>query len=240
MRRAATTLTLTILTAGVAAACAVNLGGPRDFALTTVGLRTVGGTTVAQAAESLRGAEVALVASPSDAGWFSGLAQTTGLHLSGPAVTDDGLGLAFLAMEPVGDTIIRLAYDGGTFELLDALYSLDDEGPYLDLMAFRVERAADARPMIRSLLQYVATDVMASSAVVFAVAVPTAAVGDSVARMFSPAYFDAARCDGEGAGSVAGIRLFYGPEARMYCQGASAAAAAGGEVVRATLVVGRR
>jgi hypothetical protein len=144
-------------------------------------------------------------------------------------------------MEPLGDTTITLPYDGGRLTVHDALYDLGDRR-LLDLLAFRVEDGADARAAIRALLEYVATDVDNAAAVVMAAAVPSPAVGDSVARMFSPGYYDALRCETGQASTPArgGLRMFYGPEARIYCEAATAAEAEVGDLIRASLVLGRR
>lgn len=236
MRRTVPLLLTTALTA-----CALNMGGPRDISVPTVALRTT--ADVATAAAAIGDARVAFVASTADPAWFRDLAGATNKTLSGPAALGDGVNVAFLAPEPVGDTTLRLTYEGGSFVVHDALYAMAKEDRYLDLLAFRVERPDQARPVIAALLKYVATDVMPASAVAMAVVVPDAATGDSVARMLSPAYFDALRCEAGGQSperTTGGIRLFHGPEARVYCRDAESVADAGGRVVRASLVMGRR
>lgn len=234
-------LPFTLAATLVLAACSATMGAPKEIPVQTVGLRADSATDPGAAAETIRqgGARFALLVSPRDDTWFRSVATASRLQLSGPGRTPDGLGLAFLGPEPVGDTAIDLHYEGGSFVLQDALYDLDDRR-FLDLLAFQVEDAAAARPLIASLLQYVATDVHASAAVVMAVAVPTAAVGDSVARMLSPGFDDARRCDGDASAVDGGIRLFYGPEARIFCRGTSAEPAAAGDVIRASLIMGRR
>lgn len=246
----------TLVAALALGACAVNMGAPKEIPLATVALRADEGAAPAEAAAAIRegGARTALLVSTGDEAWFGAVAEAAGLHLSGPARTDDGLGLAFLGLEPLGDTAIDLRYDGRAFTVQDALYDLDDRR-FLDLLAFEVRDAADARPLIAALLSYVATDVDATAAVVMAVAVPSAAVGDSVARMLSPGFEDALRCrsggtspaGSNGAGAAGadaalrdGVRLFYGPEARIFCRGAEAGDVPAGDRVRASLVMGRR
>ncbi|NIP82247.1 MAG: hypothetical protein GWM90_24725 [Gemmatimonadetes bacterium] len=223
-------------------ACALNVGGEADIPLSAVAARADSGVSAAAVSEAVVAAspDVALLAGPPDEAWFRAVAEATGLHLSGPASTAD-LGMAFLAREPVGDTTIRLPYDGGTLTLQDALYDLGDRR-FLDLLAFEIEDASVARTAIGALLEYVATDVMNSAAVVMAVAVPSPAAGDSVARMLSPGYYDALRCEGGEAATAArgGLRVFYGPEARVYCENATAEDTGLGDWVRASLVLGRR
>ncbi len=234
--------TATALFLGLTTACAVNMGAPRDIPLPTVAIRTGSGASPQAAAQLITDAtaRVALVAGPADSAWFSTVAETTGLTLSGPA-TDGELGLGFLAGEPVGDTTVVLGFEGGSLTVRDALYDLAEQR-YLDLMAFQVQDAATVRPAMSALLEYMAADVINSAAVVMAVAVPDAAVGDSVARMLSPAYFDALRCEpGMAAPSErGGLRLFYGPEARVYCGEAVTEDAALGDAIRASLIMGRR
>lgn len=236
-------LPLPLLAALTVAGCAANMGAPREIPVATVALRAESATDPGVAGMAIRqaGARAALLVSRAPEIWYRSVATAAGLQLSGPARTPDGLGLAFLGPEPLGDTAIDLRYEGGSFVLQDALYELDDER-YLDLLAFEVTEAAAARPLIASLLAYVATDVNPSAAVVMAVAVPNGVVGDSVARMLSPGFDDARRCGG-GAGDSGeglGVRLFYGPEARIFCRTASAEEVAAGALVRAELVMGRR
>ena len=223
-------------------ACAVSLSGPRDIPVSAVAIRAPAdmGPEAVSAIISDTVTEVAVVTAPADSAWFVGVAAATRLTLSGPADLGVGRG-GFLAIEePVGDTTVVLSWDGGTLTVRDALYEVDD-GRYLDLLAFRIEDAATARPALSAFMEYMATDVMNSAAVLMAVAVPSAAVGDSVARMLSPAYFDALRCE-PGLTPRAqreGIHLFYGPEARVYCTSAATPESAA-DVVRASLVLGRR
>ncbi|HUG39341.1 MAG TPA: hypothetical protein VMM12_02595 [Longimicrobiales bacterium] len=237
MRRIA--VTSLALAVGLAA-CATGMGGPKDVRLSAVALRAESGTTPAAAAAALRevGARVGLVAAPADSAWFRAVAEAAGLHLSGPAVAGD-LSLALLAMEPLGDTVLTLDYEGGTITMVDALYDLADEH-FLDLMAFRVGAGDPIQPMVTRLLRYIATDVPPSAGVVIAIAVPDAAAGDSIARLLSPGYLDAIRCAGGDPGTPATgrIRLFYGPAARVVCGDAAVVTVPAGARVHAELVAG--
>lgn len=234
-------IVVTFLALG-AAACATTMGGPEDVGLSAVAYRAAPGTSPAAVAATLAndGAEVALVIAPGDSAWFAALAEAAGLHLSGPARAGD-LGLALLAMEPLGDTVIDLRYDGGTIPMVDALYDLADEH-YLDMMAIRVQEGDAVQPVATRLLRYIATDVPPSAAIILAVAVPSPAFGDSLARLLSPGYFDTLRCGGNSApGSFDGeIRLFYGPEARIWCGDASASMTGAGDRIHAELTAGLR
>lgn len=226
----------------IAAACAMNVGGQRDIDLSAVALRAAPDAAPADVAGSLvaADADVALITGTMDSAWLAAVAQSTGLTVSGPAASGD-LTMAFLAGEPLGDTTVVLSHEHGRLTIHDALYEVRKER-YLDLMVLRLDDPAAARSAIGALLQYMATDVMNAAAVVMAVHVPSAAAGDSVARMLSPAYFDAIRCEPGLAppSDRAGIRLFYGPEARAYCRSASVDAQTIGDVTRARLTLGRR
>ncbi len=224
------------------AGCAANFGAPKDIAVPTVAVRAAAGASSADVAAVLRDGspKAAFLLGPTDSTWLASVAESTGLTLSGPA-NAGGTGLSFLAMKPVGDTIIDLEYTGGTYTVLDALYEIGDKR-YLDLLSFRVDDGAHARAIIASLLQYVGTDVDPTAAVVMTVAVPTPAVGDSVARMLTPGFYDVLGCGDREVPSSAsdGMRVFYGPEARVYCRSASAEQTGIGTVVHARLIAGRR
>lgn len=222
-------------------ACAGALGGPPDVPLTAVALRVAPGTAPATAAAALTqaGSRFGLLAARADSAWFAAVAAEAGLQLSGPADAGD-VSLALITAPPVGDTVLELTYEGGTIPMVDALYDLDDEH-YLDLMAVHVDEEDAAQPVVTRLLRYIATDVPPSAGVVLAVSVPSVAKGDSIARLLSPGYFDALRCDGGGAAAAAGageIRLFYGPEARLRCGEARSEVVGAGARVVAELVAG--
>lgn len=220
-------------------ACSMNMGGPKDIAVPTTAVRAAPGSSAADVASAIGGSRAAFVMGPTDSAWYAGVADAAGLTLSGPLRSGD-IGLSFMAMKPVGDTVVELRYAGGQFQVLDALYDLGKKR-YLDLLSFRVDHADHARAIVASLLEYVATDVDPTAAVAMAVAVPSPVVGDSVARMLTPGFFDALKCgDPTRPESSNGMRLFYGPEARLYCRSASTEQAAVGTVVHARLVAGRR
>ncbi len=230
-----------IVLAGVG--CSPTMGEPPHINMPTVAFRAETGANPDAVGAAIReaGPRIALVAGPPDDAWFQAVAREAGLSgVSGPGTVGPDLGIAFIGMEPVGDTTVELSYPGGTFRVHDALYDLDRRR-FMDLLAFRVDDAADARAKISALTQYIATDVYPGAAVILAVAVPTSAVGDSVARQLSPAYRGAGHC-GAAADDIAAseFRLFFGPEARMFCRSAAVTATAAGDRIRAELVAGRR
>lgn len=226
----------------VLGACAANFGGPRDIEVPTVALHADANATPDAVAAALlgAGAEVAFLFSTRDAAWFADVAAATGLELSGPASMGEQQ-MGFLAPEPVGDTTLSLEFEGGSFNIQDALYEIDDDR-LLDLIAFRVEPGAPVRAVADALTAYIATDVANVAALVVAVMVPDAATGDSLARLLAPAYYDTLRCDADRSDRPTGqhVRVFFGPEARMFCAGARTEVLAPGELLRAELVMGRR
>lgn len=240
MKRLLTSLiTLTV----VGCSPTMGLGDPRPTDAPTVAIRAAADASPADVGSAIREARprFALVVGPGDEAWFREMAAASGLDaMTRPGVVAPDMGLAFLGIEAVGDTMMTLSYEGGTFAVHDALFDLGQRR-FLDLLSFRVESVADARPMITALSEYVATDVMAGAAVIMAVAVPSPEVGDSVARMLSPMYAGATHCDASAeAVARSGIRLFYGPAARIYCTSVAVEAIPAGDRVRAELVVGRR
>jgi hypothetical protein len=235
-------LLTTALVATLAAGCAVRLGGPGPVEYRTVALSSAAEAPAAQVAGYIResGANVVLLAAPADSAWFAEVARSAKLSLSGPGKAG-GVSLAFLAGKPVGDTTLALPLEGGGSVVVhDALYRVDKRR-HLDLLALRIRSAAEVRPAVQALLRYVATDVMSDAAVVLAIDVPDAATGESVAALLDPAFLDARTCLPEelrGGAQVSGMRLFYGPEARLRCESARLLGDKSAPVV-ANLIVGR-
>jgi hypothetical protein len=227
----------------ITTSCVSVVTDPRPIALPTVVLHSDATVQSAVAGAAIRegSPRVALVLGPAEGEWYDAVAAAAGLRgASGPGWLGPDLGVAFLGLDAVGDTTIEITYDGGRFTLQDALYDLGDRR-WLDLLALRVETPQQARPLLLALADYVATDVEPDAAVVIAVAVPSGEVGDSVAHMLTPMYRGAPLCGADaGAVEAAGVRLFFGPEARIFCRSAAAEATAAGHRVRAELVLGRR
>lgn len=226
----------------VLGACAANFGGPRDIEVPTAALHAHADASPAAVAEALQQArvEVAFLFSTRDAAWFADVAAASGLQLSGPASMGEQQ-MAFLAPEPVGDTTLSLQFEGGSLNIQDALYEIDEDR-LLDLIAFRIEQGAPVRAVADAVTAYIATDVANVAALVVAVMVPDAATGDTLARLLAPAYYDTLRCDAHRSDRPTGehVRVFFGPEARMFCAGASTEIVGAGELLRAELVMGRR
>jgi hypothetical protein len=224
----------------VFAACAPGMGDPRPVPVPTVAFRADDGADAVAVAQAIRQAapRLALVMGPADAEWFTSLAGAVRLEHTRPG-TSGGMGLAFLGPEAVGDTTLDLRYADGQFTLHDALYDFGDRR-FVDLLAFAVDDPASARPIVTALAEYIATDVPHNAAIIMAVAVASEAVGDSLARVLSPAYRDARGCGAAATPDAPGLRLFFGPEVRAYCREAVGARVEGGTLIHADLVVGRR
>jgi hypothetical protein len=224
-------------------ACSPTMGDPRPLDLPAVAFIAPTAAEPGAAAQALAqaNARIALVMGPTDPAWYGSVAAAARLEpATRPGVIGPELGAAFLGMEAVGDTTVEITYDGGSLRVHDALYDLG-RTRLLDLLAFRIQDVGEARPALTALARYVATDVSPGAAVIMAVAVPSAAVGDSVARLLSPMYEGVTRC-GVPPGSVEDVpvRMFIGPEARIYCRDARVTPTPAGDRVQADLVVGRR
>lgn len=201
--------------------CAVRIGGPGPVEYRTVALSTGHGTAPDEVARWIRdaNANVVLLSAAADSAWFDAVARQTRMTLSGPGRAGPS-SLAFLAHEALGDTTVALNLaSGDEIVIHDALYRIDKHR-YLDLIALRVDPGQEARDVVRTLLGYVATDVMSSAVTVLAVDVPTPEMGDSIATLLDPAFQDVNRCLSGGnnrPSQSAGMRLFYGPQARIRC-----------------------
>jgi hypothetical protein len=227
----------------VVAACAVRVGaGASEYV--AVALRAEE-ASAAEAAAQVRasGADLVLLSATADSAWFSAVAAETGFRLSGPGRTGER-GLAFLtppAIEILGDTSLVLPVAaGGSIHMHDALYRLDRHR-LLDLMYVRYEDA-DVREATRTLLEYIATDVGPDASLLLAVEAPAPAVSDSVALLLRALYPTVWDCTEPGrAGDAApalGVRLFFGPTARVRCREARQIGGLGAPVV-AYLIIGR-
>lgn len=226
-------------------ACSVRLGGPGPVEYRTVALSTGAEAEPGQVAAYIRqaNANLVLLSAQADSSWFAAVAREAKLTLSGPGDAG-GVALAFLASTPVGDTTVTLPVEaGGQLVVHDALYRVDKHR-YLDLMALRVPAGVDARAAVQTLLRYVASDVMSDAAVVLAIDVPDDATGDQLAELLRPAFLDARGClpgaERERAAAAGpGMRLFYGPEARLRCQSARHLGGAATMPVVAQLIIDR-
>src|SRR5690606_11296435 len=96
-------------------------------------------------------------------------------------------------LEILGDTTLVLPVQGGgSVHMHDALYRID-EYRNIDLMIVRLE-GPDLRTTVRTLLNYIATDVPADAPLLLALDGPTAAIADSAATMIRATIGDASEC----------------------------------------------
>jgi hypothetical protein len=203
------------------AACAVRIGGPSPGDYNAVAVAANGNASAAQVADQLNAAraDVVLLAANRDSSWFEAVASQARLDASRTGVLD-GRGYAFLSrLELIGDTTLALAVpEGGTVNMHDALYRVDQHR-YINTMTVRVD-APDLRAAVRSLMSYIADDVMGHASVLIAVDGPTAAAADSIAMLMRATFTTAAECGAADLPADMPLRLLYGPVARMTCRAA--------------------
>jgi hypothetical protein len=210
----------------VVAGCSVRLGGAKPEEYNAIGLRAAAGAGAGEVAARIRGAEgdVVLLAADRDSVWFADVATQSGLMLSGPGRTGpSSLGL-LTRLEVLGDTalILNVPNGGGRLHMQDALFKVDKDRT-LDLMLVSFAEASSVREGVRALLNYIATDVGGTAAVVIGIDAPARATADSAAVLIRAAFTSAQDCDGPKVDVPAdgvSLNLFYGPEARLSCTSA--------------------
>lgn len=211
---------MTVVLAAASSACAAGVGGagggsPVEYTMLAVNAE---GVTSAQLAQQVResGSDFALVVGPRENTWFGDLANASGLALSGPAYTD-ARGLAFLSrLELLGDTSIVLGTGNAQLQLQDALYQVEEER-YLDLMLVNISDGTDVPAATRSLLEYIASDVMANAALVLGIIAATPEQAQVMDSMLRAAFSTAGECGGLSDPAGRAYRIFFGPVARMRC-----------------------
>lgn len=223
------------------AACAVRLGGPSPVEYRTLAITAAPAETPAAVATRITdaGANIVLLTAARDTAWFESVAEAAGYELSGPSTTSAS-GLAFLTrdLELLGDTSIIMTAEGGSrIHMHDALYEID-ERRLIDLMIVRADPVADVGNVVRTLLSYEATDVMATATIVLGVETPDPATADSIAVRLRAAFENAADCAGDDGSLSPSVRLLYRPPARIRCSGARVLDSYGRPII-ATLVVGQ-
>jgi hypothetical protein len=197
----------------------VRLGGPSPEEYDVVAISALRNADAVEVAERITsaGAEIALLAAErQDSAWFVAVAGNARLALSGPGATS-GRGYAFMTnLEILGDTSLVLPVDGGgSVHMHDALYKID-ENRNIDLMLVRIE-TGDLRAGVRTLLNYIATDVPADAPLLLAFDGPTPELADSAATMMRATIGDASECREQASAPEPTVRLLYGPSARVRC-----------------------
>lgn len=226
MTRFARNLTLSLLAVSVSA-CAVRLGGPSPEDYDVAAILELRDADADAVAERIRdaGAEIVLLAAErQDSAWFAYVAYRAGLALSGPGTTS-GRGYVFMttpSLELLGDTSLVLPVQGGgSLHMHDALYSIDDYRN-IDLMIVRLDDS-DLRESVRTLLDYIASDVPADAPLLLVLDGPTAQAAADAATMVRATLGDAHECgvgDSGETGAAPAVRLLYGPSARVRCESA--------------------
>ena len=242
-----TSIIAVALTAVVAAACAVRLGGrsPKEYRTLAMGAPPSASASEIAAIVRETEANIVLLAAEQDTAWFTAVSNETGLALSGPGTTERKAKAFLTNLKVLGDTSIVLGIaDGSRMHMHDALYEIEEDR-HLDLMLVGISDRSDLREAVRALLSYIATDVGPNAAVMIAIDAPSPAAGDSVATLLRAAYTNAIECtrpNGSAGGvrtSQSGtVRLFYGPSARVRCEEARTLEASGDSIL-AQLIVSR-
>lgn len=222
------------LLGAAACACALRLGaaGPETFRVLLATPRNA--PEAIAMGEWIRSldADVAFVGTDGDSAWFAATAATARLTLSGPAVDPVHARLGggstrsapalfgFLAWEPAGDTTLLLDADGSRILVHDALYRTD-LGKALDFIIAWVPSGADPRVTARTLMTYVATDVMHDAALLLALHAYDTAAADSIGALLEPVFSSVTRCEErlevERALQPGALRLYYSPIVRVRC-----------------------
>jgi hypothetical protein len=203
--------------------CAVRLGGSGPATFRAMALQAEGADAAATAAQvAAAGADIVLLSGTQDSAWFADVAARAGLQLTGPGRTGDR-SLGFLSrLEELGDTSIALDVPGGgRLHMHDALYRIDRDR-VVDLMYIRMEDPIDVAAATRTLLEYIATDVGSTAALLLAVESPRAGVADSVAIRLRALYPTVWECTEPGvrgdSPTALNVRLFFGPRVRVRCR----------------------
>ena len=218
----------------VLSACgSARVGGPSPEDVAAIATVVPANATAEQVAQYLtqRRVDFAILSGARDSAFFAAVATGAGLKSTRPGAAG-ATTFAFLGTQPVGDTTLALKVTGGgEVRVHDALYRIG-KNRHLDLMAARIEPNANLKESIRTLLAYVATDVMANAAVLLAIEPPTPALGDSVSILMRAAFADAWECTNDGHTKPVvtdlPLRLFYGPAVRLACRNAERVDMGGG------------
>jgi hypothetical protein len=237
---AAVVLVVLLLSAG----CAIRLGGPKPEAYNATGMRAGTAESASEVAGRIRSAnaDLVLMSAPRDSAWFADVATQSGLALTRPGHTGPSTLALMTRLEVLGDTALILPVGAGgatsRLHIKDALYKIDKDRS-LDLMLVSFAEAGSVHESVRALLNYIATDVNGTSAVILGVDAPNREVADSVGLLVRAAFPSVLTC-GENPPVAPppglSIDLYYGPEARLSCESAHIVAAPSPTVVARVLV----
>lgn len=217
-------MTLAAVAVLFSTACAVRLGGPKPEQYNALGLRAGQGETATGVANKIRsaGGDLVLLTSTGDSAWLEDVAAQSGLKLTRPGHAGAKTLALLTKLEVLGDTALQRAVPGGgTLHLKDALYKVD-KNRNIDLMLVSFVDVVSVRDGVRTLLNYIATDVGGTSGVVLGIEAPTQVASDSISSLVRAAFANVLECGNTVTPSPAdgiGINLYFGPEARLSCTG---------------------
>lgn len=223
------------------AACAVRLGGAKPEPYNAIGLRATATESASDIAGRIRAVQgdLVMLSANHDSAWFADVATKSGLTLTRPGHTGPStLGL-LTHLTSLGDTALDVVVAGnGKLHIKDALYKIDKDRS-LDLMLVSFADVTSVREGVRALLNYIATDVQGTSAVVFGIDAPTKTAADSASSLVRAAFANALECGKtptrEPAGGIE-VNVFFGPEARLTCTGSRVIAGSPNAIVARVLV----
>src|SRR3954469_21724803 len=205
MAKFKTALQLAVATI-VMSACAIRLGGAKPVDYNTIGLRAGAGESPTDVGNRLKSAQADLVllSAPHVSMWFETVAKTSGLVFSRPGhAGPTTLGL-LTHLKSVGDTALSLTVpNGGKIHMKDALFQVDKDRT-IDLMLVSFADVTAVREAVRTLLNYIATDVGGTSAVVLGIDAPTTIASDSASTLMRAAFANALECGAKPTPSPAG------------------------------------
>jgi hypothetical protein len=226
--------------------CAVRLGGAKPEGYNAIALKAAPAAGAAEVAARItaENGDLVLLSADRDSAWFADVAAQTKLTLDGPGRTGPS-SLAFLTrLKVLGDTAMVLPLDGGgRLTMQDALFEVD-KNRTLDMMLVSFAEAGSVHDGVRTLLDYIATDVGGTAALLLGIDAPTQAAADSTTLLLRAAFTNVREC---GDATIAappgglGLQLYYGPEVRLSCESAHilAGTAAGPAGIVARVVVER-
>jgi hypothetical protein len=220
-----------VLASVAAAGCAGGLGRGGPLQRDAIAWQVPAGTSAEQLGARLQqgGYEFAMLSANQDSAWLAAAASRAGLQMTRPGRVG-GSTYTFFGPKPVGDTThVIQVQGGGRIRLHDALYRID-KNRIVDLILARFDSVTVLNNGVRSLLEYVGSDVSGSAGLLLGIEVPSAQAGDSVATLVRAYLTDARECASGAPATTPAIRVFYGPRARLTCQRAEVLNEAGGPV----------
>jgi hypothetical protein len=215
----------------VVAGCAGALGGGGAHERDALAWQVPAGTNAEQLGARVQqgGYEFAIIAAQQDSAWLATAATRAGLQMTRPGRVGNSY-FTFFGPKAVGDTTHTINVpSGGRVRLHDALYRID-KNRMLDIILARFDSVANLSNGVRSLLEYVGSDVSGTAGLVLGIEMANPQLGDSIATLVRAYLTDARECANRAAATAPAIRVFYGPRTRLTCQRAEVLNEAGGPI----------